>query len=860
MHERILGLTEPICKYVSAKKPVMVSWISVTIVTYPALANGYHHGSAGEIMTMEKQSSFRITGMTCATCAARVEKALSEAPGVSSASVNLASEKATVAYNPSVTSEEALVSAVANAGYGVATAEITLDLIGMTCVNCAQTIESTLRSVDGVVSAGVNFAAEKAIIRYNPEVTTVARLKKAVAGAGYQAVSDDELTRDSEREAREHQSRKLKLLLIFSFSLAIPTFILSMATPFRETVNNLVLLALASPVQFFVGWQFYLGTYKALRNRRANMDTLIALGTSAAYIYSLLVIISPGTFDGDVYFDTAALIISIILLGRYLEARAKGRTSQAIKKLIGLQAKTANILVDGREVEVPVEEVEADHIVVIRPGEKIPADGIVVEGVSAVDESMLTGEPMPVDKKEGDLVVGGTINKNGFLKFRATKVGKDTALAQIIRLVEQAQGSKAPIQRLADSVSGVFVPVVIGIAVLTFLIWYFVGGEPFAFALTAFISVMVIACPCALGLATPTAIMVGTGKGAQNGILIKTAEALEQVHRIKTIVFDKTGTITRGKPAVTDTVALNGFDESEILRLAAIAEKGSEHPLGEAIVEAVREGHQELADPESFESLSGRGVLARIEGKEVLLGNRGLMGESGVDSLPFEEKIQELEEDGKTVMLMSVDRRLAGLIAVADTVKANSAEAIEQLHQMGIETVMITGDNRRTAQAIAQSVGINKVLAEVLPEDKAEEVRQLQASGQVVAMVGDGINDAPALAQADIGMALGSGTDVAMETGDIVLVKDDLRDVVEAIRLSRYTIGKIKQNLFWAFFYNTTGIPIAAGILYPALGLLLNPVIAAAAMASSSISVVTNSLLMNRYRARARSSVGIVDV
>jgi len=838
----------------------MVSWISVTIVTYPALANGYHHGSAGEIMTMEKQSSFRITGMTCATCAARVEKALSEAPGVSSASVNLASEKATVAYNPSVTSEEALVSAVANAGYGVATAEITLDLIGMTCVNCAQTIESTLRSVDGVVSAGVNFAAEKAIIRYNPEVTTVARLKKAVAGAGYQAVSDDELTRDSEREAREHQSRKLKLLLIFSFSLAIPTFILSMATPFRETVNNLVLLALASPVQFFVGWQFYLGTYKALRNRRANMDTLIALGTSAAYIYSLLVIISPGTFDGDVYFDTAALIISIILLGRYLEARAKGRTSQAIKKLIGLQAKTANILVDGREVEVPVEEVEADHIVVIRPGEKIPADGIVVEGVSAVDESMLTGEPMPVDKKEGDLVVGGTINKNGFLKFRATKVGKDTALAQIIRLVEQAQGSKAPIQRLADSVSGVFVPVVIGIAVLTFLIWYFVGGEPFAFALTAFISVMVIACPCALGLATPTAIMVGTGKGAQNGILIKTAEALEQVHRIKTIVFDKTGTITRGKPAVTDTVALNGFDESEILRLAAIAEKGSEHPLGEAIVEAVREGHQELADPESFESLSGRGVLARIEGKEVLLGNRGLMGESGVDSLPFEEKIQELEEDGKTVMLMSVDRRLAGLIAVADTVKANSAEAIEQLHQMGIETVMITGDNRRTAQAIAQSVGINKVLAEVLPEDKAEEVRQLQASGQVVAMVGDGINDAPALAQADIGMALGSGTDVAMETGDIVLVKDDLRDVVEAIRLSRYTIGKIKQNLFWAFFYNTTGIPIAAGILYPALGLLLNPVIAAAAMASSSISVVTNSLLMNRYRARARSSVGIVDV
>jgi Cu+-exporting ATPase len=531
-----------------------------------------------------------------------------------------------------------------------------------------------------------------------------------------------------------------------------------------------------------------------------------------------------------------------------LEARAKGRTSEAIRKLIGLQAKTARILVAGREVEVPVEEVAVGDIVVVRPGEKMPVDGIVTEGTSAVDESMLTGEPMPVDKKEGDSVVGATINKNGFLKFQATKVGKDTVLAQIIRLVERTQGSKAPIQRLADSVAGVFVPVVIGIAVLTFLVWYFIGGESFTFALTAFISVLVIACPCALGLATPTAIMVGTGKGAQNGILIKSAEALELAHRAKVIVFDKTGTLTTGKPVVTDTVAVNGFAQSEVLRLAAVAEKGSEHPLGEAIVDASKSGGQELPDPEAFESLAGRGVVARVEGKEILLGNRALMAENSVESRSFEDKIQELESYGKTVMLMSVDRKLVGLIAVADTLKEDAAEAIRNLHQMGIETIMITGDNRRTAQAIARRVGIEKVLAEVLPEDKAEELRRLQANGQVVAMVGDGINDAPALAQSDVGIALGSGTDIAMETGTIVLVRGDLAGVVEALKLSRYTIRKIRENLFWAFFYNVAGIPIAAGVLYPVFGLLLDPVIAAAAMGFSSVSVVTNSLLMSRYR------------
>ena len=806
----------------------------------------------GEIVELKKQTSLRITGMTCAACAGGVEKALSEQPGVSQASVNFATEKATVEYDPSLVSEEGLANAVSKAGYGVAVSEVTLGLLGMTCVNCAQAIEEALRGVEGVLSANVNFATEKAVVRYNSGATSVAMLKKAVSDAGYESVSTDDLSEDGEREAREQASRRLKLLLLFSFSLAIPTFILSMTSPLRESTNNFVLLALATPVQLFVGWQFYVGTYRAFRNRRANMDTLVALGTSAAYMYSVLVISLPQSFDGHVYFDTAVLIISIVLLGRYLEARAKGKTSDAIKKLVGLQAKTAKVFQDGVEVELPVEEVSIGDVVVVRPGEKVPVDGVVIEGTSAVDESMLSGESIPVEKKEGDQVVGATINRSGFFKFRATRVGKDMVLAQIVRLVEQAQGSKAPIQRLADSVSGIFVPAVVGVAVLTFLLWYFVGGEPSAFALTAFISVLVIACPCALGLATPTAIMVGTGKGAQMGILVKSAEALERAYRIRTVVFDKTGTLTLGKPAVTDVIGLNGFDQGDILRLAATAERGSEHPLGQAIVQAGEETDSSLGYPEKFESLSGRGVLVTIEGKEVLLGNHALMDERGVDVRSCEEEMRALEVDGKTVMLMSVEGELAGLIAVADTVKENSAEAIQQLHQMGIDTVMITGDNRRTAQAVARKLGISEVLSEVMPEHKAEQVRLLQESGRVVAMVGDGINDAPALAQADIGMALGSGTDVAVESGDIVLVRDDLRDVVEAIRLSRYTIRKIKQNLFWAFFYNSAGIPIAAGVLYPAIGLLLNPAIAAAAMGFSSVSVVTNSLLMNRYRVMSR--------
>jgi Cu+-exporting ATPase len=796
----------------------------------------------------KKETSLRITGMTCATCAGAVERALSGSHGVSRAVVNFAAEKATVEYDPSMAGEKDLVRVVEDAGYGVVASEAVCDIAGMTCATCARTVEEVLKGLAGVTSASVNLATERATVRYNPETVTVTSLKKAVAGAGYRAVMADDSSKDNERESRERQNRQLRFLLVFSFLLAIPTFILSFAIPFDMTTNNWILLALATPVQTVAGWQFYLGAYRAIRNRRANMDVLIVLGTSAAYIYSLLVTAMPGVFDGEAYFDTAALIISIVLLGRYLEARAKGRTSEAIKKLMGLRPKTATVIVDDREVEVPIEDVEPGQIVVVRPGEKIPVDGLVIDGASAVDESMLTGESMPVDKKAGDEVSGATINRDGYLKFRATKVGKDTVLSQIIRLVEQAQGSKAPIQRLADSVAAVFVPAVMGIAVLAFLGWYFIGAETFVFALTAFITVLVIACPCAVGLATPTAIMVGTGKGAQNGVLIKSAEVLEKACRVRTVVFDKTGTVTKGKPAVTDIVAADGFSHDEILRLAAAAEKRSEHPVGLAIIDAALGHRLEYTDPESFQALGGRGIVARVDGKEILLGNRALMNENGVENSSHEGQIQELEGNGKTVMMISVDRKMAGLVAVSDTPRENASEAVEQLHRMGIQTVMLTGDNRRTAEAIARQVGIGKVVAEVLPKEKVEAVLQLQRDGNLVAMVGDGINDAPALAQSDVGIALGSGTDIAMESGDIVLVKDDLRDVVAAIKLSRYTISKVKQNLFWAFFYNSIGIPIAAGILYPFLEFLLNPIIAAAAMGFSSVSVVTNSLLMNRYR------------
>jgi len=717
----------------------------------------------------------------------------------------------------------------------------------MHCAACAAGLESDLKKLPGIQSAAVNIATEKAAVEYDPTVLSQRDLQKAVERAGFQAVLPG--ASDTEKLARQKESADLRLRVIISFTLAVPTFVL-MVIPFPDMgIINWVALALATPVQFIIGAQFYSGAFKALRNGRASMDTLIALGTSAAYIYSLLVVL--GVLEGKLYFDSAALIISIILLGRWLEARAKGHTSEAIKNVAGLQAKRAGIILNGVEIQIPVEEVAVDNIVVVRPGEKIAVDGLIVEGYSSLDESMLTGESLPVEKKVGDLVTGATLNINGYFKFRATRVGEDTALAQIIKLVEAAQGSKAPIQRLADKVAGVFVPVVLAIALLTFLGWYLLGAQSFIFALTAFIAVLVIACPCALGLATPAAIMVGTGKGAQNGILFKNAEALETACRVKTLVFDKTGTLTQGRPLVTDIVTAAGFAEAELLTVAAGVEKGSEHPLGKAILEEAHKRQLIIrASPEQFEAIAGRGIRAVLEGREVLLGNRNLMLENGLAVQALEKESDRLERQGKTVLWAASQRQPVGLIALADTLKESSGQAVSRLREMGIRVIMITGDNRRTAEAIGGQAGISEILAEVLPQDKAAEIKKLQAAG-VVAMVGDGINDAPALAQADMGIAMGSGTDIALETGDIVLVKNDLRDVVKAIELSRYTLRKIKQNLFWAFIYNSLGIPIAAGVLYPFTALQLNPVIAAAAMGFSSISVLSNSLWMNRYKMQA---------
>ncbi len=648
--------------------------------------------------------------------------------------------------------------------------------------------------------------------------------------------------------APEVELRNLKRLVAFSLALSIPTLILSFVfIPLPFISRNILLFLLATPVQFIAGFRFYKGTLDAIKNRAANMDTLIALGTSAAWIYSTTITFIPTVFPGrEVYFDTAALIIALILLGKLLEDLAKGKASEAIRKLMDLQPRLATVVRDGGEVEVPVEQVEVGDVVVVRPGEKVPVDGAVLEGHSSVDESMITGESIPVEKGVGDTVIGATINKVGMLKFKATKVGADTTLSQIIKLVEEAQVSRAPIQRLADVVSGYFVPAVIVIALITFAAWYFTGAG-FTFGLVAFIAVLIIACPCALGIATPTAIMVGTGKGAENGVLIKGGEHLENAHKLKTLVFDKTGTLTKGEPSVTDVVTIGemsfdgGSGEVDVLRYAAIVEKGSEHPLGEAIIQEAKARKIEIPDPASFEAVPGHGVRGEFGGGEIMLGNRKLMKDNGIEIAGVEEKVLTLEQQGKTVMLLAVNKQMVGLIAVADTLKEHSAEAIDALKNMGIEVVMLTGDNERTAKAIAEQLGINRVLAEVLPGEKAEVIKKLQKEGKVVGMVGDGINDAPALAQADIGIAIGSGTDVALETGGIVLIKDDLRDVVASIQLSKQTVRKIKQNLFWAFAYNTALIPVAA------LG-FLNPIYAAGAMASSSITVVVNSLLLRRFK------------
>lgn len=788
-----------------------------------------------------KKATIKVLGMTCAACSRRVEMALSKLEGVSSSTVNLVAEKATVEYDSEKLSIDDIVKTVEKTGYEVPTGKVSLNIEGMTCAACSARVERVLNKIEGVKSVNVNLALNKGTVEYIEGDLTVEDFKNAINKAGYKAVEEVDTSVDREKEAREKEIRNLKYLLIISAILTIPLFsamFFHMAGVHNILSNGYFQLILATPVQFFVGYRFYRGAYHSLRGGGANMDVLVAMGTSAAYFYSIYNVLIGVP---DYYFEASAVIITLILLGKFLEAVAKGRTSEAIKKLMGLQAKTARVVRNGEEVDIPIGEVEVGDIIVVRPGEKIPVDGKVIDGNSSVDESMLTGESIPVDKKVGDEVIGATINKFGTFKFSATKVGKDTALAQIIKLVEDAQGSKAPVQRLADKISGIFVPAVVGIALVTFLLWYLIGGD-FTQALISAVAVLVIACPCALGLATPTAIMVGTGKGAENGILIKGGEHLERAHRLNSIVFDKTGTITNGRPELTDIIAYD-YKEDEILKLTAIAEKNSEHPLGQAIVERAKEKGLTLNDPDKFEAIPGHGIYASIDGKDIYVGNRKLMKDKSIEISHLENRISALEDEGKTAMLVSVDNKIAGIIAVADTVKEHSKEAIKKLLDMGVEVYMITGDNERTAKAIARQVGIDKVLAEVLPEHKAENIERIKAEGKIVGMVGDGINDAPALAAADTGFAIGTGTDVAMEAADITLIKGDLRDIVHAIELSRRTMRTIKQNLFWAFAYNTAGIPLAA------LG-FLNPMIAGAAMAFSSVSVVSNSLRLKRFRVK----------
>ncbi|WP_432409579.1 heavy metal translocating P-type ATPase [Wukongibacter sp. M2B1] len=812
------------------------------------------------------EKNFKIEGMTCAACVRAVERAIGKLEGIEEVNVNLATEKMIVKYDEEKASEEQIAKTVNKAGYKAIAdkdlKEVAIPIEGMTCAACVRAADRAINKLEGIKSVNVNIATNKATVFYDANMVRLSEIKGAIKKAGYTPLDIErgEL-QDEDQDKKEREIKVMWTKFIVAIAFTIPLFYISMGhmvgLPIPEFINPhfnplnfaLIQLVLTIPVMI-AGNKFYTVGFKSLFRRSPNMDSLIAVGTSAAVIYGLYAtykIMNGYTeFARDLYFETAGVIIALIMLGKYLETRSKGKTSEAIKKLVGLQPKTAIIVQGKEEISIPIEEVEEGDIILVKPGEKIPVDGEVVYGHSSVDESMLTGESIPVEKNIGDKVVGASINKNGILKFKATKVGKDTALAQIIKLVEEAQGSKAPIAKLADIIAGYFVPIVMAIAIVSGLVWYITGsgGE---FALTIFISVLVVACPCALGLATPTAIMVGTGKGAELGVLIKSGVALESAYKIETIVFDKTGTITEGKPKVTDIITRDSLGEDKLLQIAATAEKGSEHPLGEAIVKEAEARNITFLDAKDFYAIPGHGIEVNIEGDKVLLGNEKLIRDKNIEPALVDESTR-LADEGKTPMFIAINNRLEGIIAVADVVKENSKEAIKKLHDMGIEVAMITGDNKRTAEAIAKQVGIDIVLAEVLPEDKSNEVKKLQEKGKKVAMVGDGINDAPALAMADIGIAIGSGTDVAMESADIVLMKSDLLDVVTAIKLSKSTIRNIKQNLFWAFAYNTAGIPLAAGLIFALGGPKLNPMFAAAAMSMSSVSVVTNALRLRRFK------------
>ena len=817
------------------------------------------------------QQTLKINGMTCAACAQRIEKVTGKLNGVSETVVNFATEKLTIKFNENLIKMSDIQSAVSKAGYELVVdqteKQITIPIEGMTCASCSQKIEKTISKLEGVKTANVNLATEKATIQYDPTVIRLSQIKAEIIKLGYTPLESIGIAKVDEDKARKQKAIKvLWFKFIVSSIFSIPLFYLAMAPmikwlslPVPEFLDPMkypltfayTQILLVIPI-LIAGNRFFVVGFKAIWHKSPNMDSLIAMGTTAAVIYSLYAtyLISIGTFSAveNMYFETAGVIISLILLGKYLESVSKGKTSEAIKKLMGLAPKTALVIHNGEEVEIPVEEVEVGDVIIVKPGEKIPVDGLITSGFTAIDESMLTGESMPVDKKVGDSVYTASINANGLIHFKATKVGADTALAQIIKLVEDAQGSKAPIAQMADIVSGYFVPIVFVIATLVAIAWL-VSGQTLTFSLSIFIAILVIACPCALGLATPTAIMVGTGKGAENGILIKGGEALETAHKINTIVFDKTGTITEGKPAVTEIVNVPGYLSAQrILQIAASAEKGSEHPLGQAIVRKAEQEKLEFQSIDSFEAIPGHGIRVTTGGSTVLLGNQKLIQQNNIELDFFSKISDELADQGKTPMYIAVDGRFAGIIAVADVVKPSSAKAISKLNKMGIQTVMITGDNKKTAAAIAKQVGIDRVLSEVLPQDKASEVKKIQSEGRIVAMVGDGINDAPALAQANVGIAIGSGTDVAMESADIVLMRSDLMDVPTAIQLSKSTIRNIKQNLFWAFAYNVLGIPLAAGALYIFGGPVLNPVFAAAAMSLSSVSVLINALRLKSFK------------